>query len=210
MLNIKNFFLLFFLLINISFADRYSSELAIGFGMNNIKFKETESVVLDSTRSAEPLEDSASIVTADIRYKLFPSNKLDYFVRFTGPVLADGANSYFGVHLGANYYFLNSGSKVKYNDEGNTVSFTPKLRAFAGLEIGTEYLIYAVPKESKENDLILDIGAHLGASYNIFKNWSIMPSAHFARGVGAKTTTTNMQFGLNFVYFFKGFGRSNL
>ncbi len=195
---------------SLSWAEKYSSEISVGIGMNNISFAEIESIVNDPTRNSGPIEGTASIITADVRYKLFPSNKLDYFVRLTGPLLTSGGNSYFGAHVGASYYFVNSGSKFKHNDEGNTLTFTPKLRIFAGLEVGTEYLIYAEEDVKKENDLIVDVGIHAGASFNVFKNWSVMPTIHVARGAGAKTTTLNMQGVLNFVYFFKGFGRSSL
>lgn len=210
LLSLKRVFLISMFFTSSVFAEKYSSEISVGLGMNNISFTETKSVVNDPTRNSGPISGTASLLTADIRYKLFPSNKLDYFLRLTGPLFTDGANSYFGAHLGASYYFVNSGSKFKHNDEGNTLTFTPKLRIFAGIEVGTEYLIYAEEDVKKENDLIVDIGIHAGASYNIFKDWSVMPSIHVARGAGAKTTTLNMQGVINFVYFFKGFGRSSL
>jgi len=206
----KTLILITILFSSFSWAEKYSSEISVGLGMNNISFAETKSVVTDLTRNSGPIEGTASLLTADIRYKLFPSNKLDYFIRLTGPLFSDGANSYFGAHVGASYYFVNSGSKFKHNDEGNTLTYTPKLRIFAGLEVGTEYLIYSEEDVKKENDLIVDVGVHAGASYNLFKDWSIMPSLHVARGAGAKTTTLNMQGVINFVYFFKGFGRSSL
>lgn len=182
-------------------ADRYEQEVSASLGMSQVSYAETESKVENNGQRVEAQSGSVSIISIDLRYKFIPGDTIDYYMRFTAPFLAASGDTYFSYHIGGNYYFGGDSSKIELNDEGSKLSFTPKLRYYAGMELGAAYLVFS-NEIVKRNDVLFNFGFHGGATYSISENWGVRASLHFARGIGANTTTTAIQFFAGATYFF--------
>lgn len=182
-------------------GESYSRELSFSFGMSNVSYAEVESKVKNEGSRPGAQSGSISILSFDLRYKFLPTDLLDYYIRFSAPVLTSSGDNYFSGHIGANYYFGGRGSITQANLEGSRINFTPKLRYFAGAELGVASLVFS-NELVKRSDTVFNIGVHGGVSYSISRSWGVQGTLHLARGTGTNTTTTAIQFFAGATYFF--------
>lgn len=182
-------------------ADKYIKEVSASLGMSNVSYAETESKVENNGQRVEAQSGSVSVLSLDLHYKFIPGDKIDYYMRFSAPFLSASGDTYFSYHVGGNYYFGGESSRLEVNESGSRLSFRPKLRYYAGVELGAAYLVFS-NELVKRNDVLFNFGFHGGATYTINDDWGIRASLHFARGTGANTTTTAIQFFAGATYFF--------
>lgn len=198
-----NLFLIVFSFASLGFtakADKFAKEFAVSLGMSNISYAETESKV-ENNENVPAQTGSVSVLSVDLNFKFLPGEVLDYYTRLSAPFLSASGDTYFSAHVGANYYFGSRGSRVELSDSGSTISFVPKFTYFAGLELGTAYLVFS-NELVKRSDILFNLGLHAGAAYSINKKWGARAALHFARGTGANTGTTAIQFFAGAVYYF--------
>lgn len=176
-----------------SLADDHPQYLEVSVGISNVSFTETETIVVDDTGTrADPQSGTVAIPSLDFKYKIKSGDKIDYFVRATAPLTSTSGDTYFSTATGLNFYFDAGVAKTEYNQDGTFIKLTPKLRYYAGVELGLGYLVFETP-EVRRNDVLFNIGAHAGAKYTFNDKWSFRAAVHGARGAGSNTNTTVIQ-----------------
>ena len=183
-----------------SFAGEViQKELSYNVGLVNASFQEGEAN-LSGKNVLSPYSGSVSSISGMVNYKFLPGLERSYYAQGTFPLLPGATGSYFGAHLGSEFYFgKSSGSKMVYNNSGTTVKIKPKTLYFWGLEGGLGYLIY-LTETQKKTDILLDLGANVGTLYTWSDRWRLRGTLGIARGTGVTTTAMEMKafFGVTF------------
>lgn len=190
------------LLLFSSFAlanERIDKEMTYSVGLVNTSYAESETG-LTGENVQEAASGSVSSISGQIQYKFAPGFDKSYFLTGTFPLLPGATGSYFGGHVGVEFYFGEKiGSKVSLNNSGTTIKVKPRNVFFWGLEGGLGYLVY-VTETAKKTDLLLDIGGFVGGTYIMSDKWRIRGQLGVTRGTGVNTTTMEMKafFGLSY------------
>lgn len=182
-------FIFSILLLNLdAFSKEFTnSEITFSTGFGLISFAETANSLAGATNIAEAESGNTTSISGNLHYKFLPSGKLNYYLTGTFPLISSGGNSYFNLGGGAEYYFNDVGNQQGIEINGMKVTFTPKLRYFAGVEVGLGYLVYTTQTALK-NDTLFELGLTGGIIYNFTKKWSLRGHTVLARGSGIATS----------------------
>lgn len=170
-----------------------------GFHGNQLTFS-TGSIATNYTEKASGLDDSsedpaagsASALPVDLSYEFTINNKISWFIRGIGPLLANTPDSYFFGGAGVNFYFMSLSSTALFKDVDIELVVRPKWRYYWGLNSGVGNLVYRT-ETKKKNDTILEIGAHAGAIFTINKEWGVKAEGSFNRGTGSLTEVSTIK-----------------
>lgn len=140
----------------------------------------------------EPSSGSASALPIDLSYEFTINNKVSWFVRGIGPLLASSPDSYFFGGAGVNFYFMSLSSAAVFKDTDIELFVRPKWRYYWGLNAGVGNLVYRT-ETAKKNDTVLELGVHAGGIYTINKEWGVKAEGSFNRGTGSLTEVTTIK-----------------
>jgi hypothetical protein len=186
-------------------ADSSSIPGVISFSIGSISANLTENtdslVSTDGTTGATtaPYTGTASSIPLDIMYEYFPSIKRSYFVRGAGPLLASTPDRYFSALTGVNFYFGNVATNAVVKDFNFEMKLIPKLRYYAGPEIGIGYIVYNT-KSAIKNDTLFEIGGQGGLVYTIKPKWGMRAELGVSRAKGVLISSTIIKILLGTTY----------
>jgi hypothetical protein len=181
-------------------GEKIEEEISYNIGLVNASFAENQTS-LTGKNVTTPASGSVSSISGQVSYKFSPGLSNSYYFNGTFPLLPNPQGTYFGAHIGSEFYFgSSSGSKVNYINSGTSIKLKPKNLYFWSLEGGLGYLVYQT-LTAKKSDLLLDIGANLGMLYSLSAKWRLRATAGVARGTGVATTTMEIKPFVGFVFF---------
>lgn len=190
------------LLSSINIWAAMPAQMSLTLGTISTNYAESESTIksTDGTTSTEkPYSGTASSMPFELGVEYFPSLTKSFFFRGGGPLMASTSDRYFYVNGGFNFYFSSYGAPTKVADQRIEIKMTPKFRYYAGPSIGTAYLVYNTESKTK-NDIMLELGAQVGALYLINSKWCLKAEANIARGIGAIQSSMTMKLLLGATY----------
>ncbi len=188
-------------------AGSFYDEVSFRAGMVNISYTEsasqldTQSLTEEEAAAAAPGAGAVSSMSLDMQYQFLSYPEKAFYLRGIVPLMSTGGGSFFMVSSGANFYFKSLSSKIHHNDDGSSLKLTPKWRYFWGFELGIGYLIYTT-EYAKKSDVIFDLGAHVGASYNFNPKWGLSGDLTASRGTGAVVSTIGIKIFVGGTYYF--------
>lgn len=177
----------------------FSDYVSFSLGMVNVSFTETESM-LKSDDDDEPAEGAntgpgagaASVMSLEMGYHRPWSEKKEIFGKFILPFQSAAGNALVYGGGGMNYFFSGQGAYLKGDFSEASVRIAPKLRYYAGGQLGLGYLIYTT-QTAKKTDILFDLGAHGGMLYHWKDRWSWRAEVGMGRGVGTNVSASMMR-----------------
>ena len=119
---------------SILYMDQLS--LSIGMVMNN--FSQVEDAINGEAKTGA----TDSMLSADLNYEIFQFRNMSHLFKMTGTgVLMNTIDKYYGIGYGVRWYF-EVRNRVKLRDKVLDLQLTPKLRYYAGANIGGYYMVY--------------------------------------------------------------------
>lgn len=134
-----------------------------------------------------PQEGSFEIPQAvDIEYEIFRANKRSLFFRSILAMEMESAKpmySYSG--FGYHYYFNSKGMQFQLEDEFVGFSAVPRWRYYFGWDAGvSQAIVKSLGKVLQIVSTMLDLGAHVGTTYQIDPSFSLEAQAGISTGQG--------------------------
>jgi hypothetical protein len=183
--------LFIFFIPSVFATETIYEEVTYSLGMSNVSFSETDSG-LKGENVEKPYSGSVSSINGQLLWKFKPGLEKSYFLSAQVPLLSTITGAYFNAGGGAEFYFGESGgAKMSLSNSGTTIKMNPQRRLFWGLTGDVGYLSY-VTKTAKKTDILVEVGALLGISYQLNEKWNIRSTLGAARGIGVVTTSMNV------------------
>ncbi len=171
----------------------YMDQLSLSLGMTMNSFSQIEDAVDGEAKSGA----TDSMISADLNYEVFQFRNMSHVFKMTGTgILMASLDKYYGLGYGVRWYFGSEGTRVHLKDKVLDLQLTPKLRYYAGANIGGYYMVYRPEPGGEEirNDIGVEIGGHGGIMYGNHHKRAYKAQINFALGSGAETTSTLIQF----------------
>lgn len=154
---------------------------------------------------AQDYGSTLSIVGAmDLEYEVLLSGRRGAFVRATlGYDSASSRMPYSGLGAGMRYYFLGSGGRYESSSGGDRIERSPRLRAFAGPELGiAQVTVQRVGPVLNVTSTVLEVGGSIGVIRQLGGNLGIelLGAAHTGFGfanVSAASTVYRILVGVS-------------
>lgn len=177
---ISSLFLLFLFTKNLS-AKEYSSQLHAGIGVvsGNFSGPTTGSFVVPMSLNFE--------------YELIQDSNSSYIFDTTVAIDSkDSKTKYFATHLGKRYYLWSSNLSSFQKTEKGEFSISPKLRFFAGWQLGVAHVVVASLGPILDvSSTVLEYGGHTGTIYQVNRSWGIEGRFNLNLGRGLSTISVN-------------------
>jgi len=198
--------LLTFLVLTISIqANELKPIFTSSVGMFILNVNENASGIstTDTTVTAQGdvlASTSISALSLQFNYEFKTFSNKSYFVKLVTPLVTDGGQGVFLGALGFNYFFGSIGSLLNIKGDNFDLTLMPTYRFYIGASVGPGYLLYNTDSK-KKGDVFLNIGVHVGYSYNFSDKWSLMIEGGAGKGSGSLTSSIGFGGVLGASYF---------
>lgn len=161
-----------------------------------------------SAQYTGPVEGTISVPMAlSFEYELIKSATKSYtFENIIAIDSEDSKTKYYATHFGARYYFNSSNLNSFGEDNGNSISITPKWRYYYGWNVGVaQVVVSSLGPVLDALSTVLEYGGHVGSIYQIRKDWGLETKFSYMMGNGFSSITVNssvMQLHLGGAYYF--------
>ncbi len=188
-------------------AAEYAHYFSSSLGMINMSFQEGETPISsldpDEDEIIPRLQDSgtSSVLSMELSYHVPISAKMDYFGKLVLPIQLSSGDSYVYGGGGMNYFFGGLSSELSAENQTVRIRMTPRLRYYAGGQVGLGYLVY-LTETAKKTDMVLDVSAHGGGIYSFRGRWGIKGEVGYGMGFGTNISTTGLRIFVGSTYTF--------
>ncbi len=176
----------------------YSKELNIMMGMVNSSYTENESS-LTGPNTSEVSAGAISSINALFHYRFKNEDTYAWFAQASVPLLSGSTGSYLSGGGGLEFIWGKASTRSTLSDSKTSLTVTPTLRFFAGLESNIAYVTYFT-ETAKKSDTQVELGGYGGIGYKL-GSYDLRFQAGFDRGVGVNTTATTIKAGLGLSYY---------
>lgn len=147
-----------------------------------------------SFSGSDSTDGSFSIPNAfDVEMEFFTSTRNAFIVRTTMAMdFSESKVRYTYGGGGQRYYFANPGLPARAFERGDAVIATPKIRYYAGYEVGiAQVLVLEFGPVLSTFSTVLEVGGNTGAIYQIGKNFGIEGQLGLGYGFGFSSVTVS-------------------
>jgi hypothetical protein len=176
----------------------YSKELNIMIGMVNSSYTENESSITGPNTS-EVSAGAISSINALLHYRFKNEDTHAWFAQANIPLLSGSTGSYLSAGGGLEFIWGKASTRSTLSDAKTSLTVTPTLRYFAGVESNIAYVTYFT-ETAKKSDTMVELGGYGGIGYKLSR-YDLRFQAGFDRGIGVNTTATTIKAGVGITYY---------